>query len=41
VGGYTHLGISWVSDSNIASLRQMEKIGARPLHRLHLFRKSL
>ena len=41
VGGYTHLGISWISDSNIASLRQMEKIGARPLHRLHLFRKAL
>ena len=41
VGGYTHLGISWISDSNVASLRQMEKIGARPLHRLHLFRKSL
>lgn len=40
-GGYTHLGISWISDSNRASLRQMEKIGARPLHRLHLFRKAL
>lgn len=40
-GGYTHLGISWVSDTNAASLRQMEKLGARQLHRLHLFRKAL
>lgn len=40
-GGYTHLGISWVSDSNAMSLRQMEKLGARRLHRLHLFRKGL
>lgn len=38
---YTHLGISWVSDTNLASQRQMEKIGARPLHRLHLFRKAI
>jgi len=40
-GGYTHLGISWVSDSNKASHRQMEKLGAKPLHRLHLFRSGL
>lgn len=39
--GYTHLGVSWISDTNAASLRQMEKLGARPLHRLHLFRKPL
>ena len=39
--GYTHLGVSWVSDGNKASLRQMEKLGARPLHRLNLFRKAL
>ena len=25
----------------VASLRQMEKLGARPLHQLHLFRKDL
>jgi len=40
-GGYERLGVSWVSDGNAASLRQMEKLGARPLHRLHLFRKPL
>lgn len=40
-GGYERLGISWVSDDNLASLRQMEKLDARPLHRLHLFRKAL
>lgn len=39
--GYSHLGVSWVSDGNPASLRQLEKLGARPLHRLHLFRKPL
>jgi GNAT superfamily N-acetyltransferase len=39
--GYTHLGVSWISDTNAASLRQMEKLGARPLHRLHLYGKAL
>ena len=39
--GYTHLGITWIADVNHASLRQVEKMGARPLHRLHLFRKPL
>lgn len=39
--GYRRLGITWVWDGNAASLRQMEKLGARPLHRLHLFRKAL
>jgi hypothetical protein len=39
--GYTSLGITWIQDDNVASLRQMEKIGARRLHRLHLFRRSL
>lgn len=39
--GYRELGITWISSSNAASLRQMEKIGARPRHRLHLFRRSL
>jgi len=40
-GGYSHLGVSWVSDGNKASQRQMERLGATPLHRLHLFRKAL
>jgi RimJ/RimL family protein N-acetyltransferase len=39
--GYQHLGITWIADVNRASLRQTEKLGARPLHRLHLFRKAL
>ncbi len=39
--GYTHLGITWIADVNQASLRQVRKMGARPLHRLHLFRKPL
>lgn len=39
--GYTSLGITWIADVNRASVRQMDKIGARPLHRQHLFRKAL
>lgn len=39
--GYRRLGITWIADVNAASLRQMDRIGARPLHRLHLFRKTL
>jgi GNAT superfamily N-acetyltransferase len=39
--GYRELGITWVSDDNKPSLRQMEKLGAEPLHRLNLFRRSL
>lgn len=38
---YEQLGITWIADQNAASLRQMERIGARPLHRLHLFRKDI
>ncbi|WHO39356.1 GNAT family N-acetyltransferase [Sphingobium sp. AP49] len=39
--GYRQLGITWIADQNAASLRQMERLGARRLHRLHLFRKTL
>ena len=39
--GYTHVGVTWIADVNAPSLRQMERLGARRLHRLHLFRKSL
>ena len=39
--GYTSLGITWIADVNAASLRQMERIGARRLHRLHLYSKPL
>jgi GNAT superfamily N-acetyltransferase len=40
-GGYRTCGVTWIADSNAASLRQVEKLGARRLHRLHLFRKPL
>jgi GNAT superfamily N-acetyltransferase len=39
--GYQCLGITWIADVNPASLRMMEKIGAAPLHRLHLYTKDL
>jgi RimJ/RimL family protein N-acetyltransferase len=39
--GYEKLGITWISEQNGASLRQMEKVGAKPLQQLHLFRKAL
>lgn len=39
--GYRQLGITWIAEENGASLRQMEKMGARPLHHLHLFRKDV
>lgn len=39
--GYTRVGGTWIADINKASLRQAEKVGAKPLHRLHLYRKDL
>ena len=39
--GYRHAGGTWIADVNKASLRQREKMGATPLHRLHLYRKQL
>jgi len=39
--GYRKLGVTWIADANVASLRQVEKLGARRLQRLHLFRKAL
>jgi GNAT superfamily N-acetyltransferase len=39
--GYRRLGTTWIADSNGASLKQMQLIGAKPLHRLALFSKSL
>jgi hypothetical protein len=39
--GYTSVGFTWIADENAASLKQMEKLGARPLHRLHLYRRGL
>jgi hypothetical protein len=39
--GYRSLGITWIADVNAASLRQVERLGARPLHRLHLYTKAV
>lgn len=39
--GYTRLGGTWIADVNVPSLRQVEKLRGRPMHRLHIFRKSL
>jgi GNAT superfamily N-acetyltransferase len=39
--GYEQLGITWVSSENGPSLRFMQKLGARRLHSLSLFRKEL
>ena len=39
--GYDRLGLTWIADVNKPSLRQVEKLGARPLHRVHLFRKAI
>jgi GNAT superfamily N-acetyltransferase len=39
--GYETVGGTWIADENPASLRQVEKMGGRALHKLHLFRKEL
>jgi hypothetical protein len=39
--GYESLGFTWIADENIASIRQIEKLGASQLHKLHLFKKVL
>jgi hypothetical protein len=39
--GYTTVGGTWISDTNLSSLRQVEKVGGSVLHRLHLFSKTL
>lgn len=39
--GYETLGNTWIGATNKASLRQKEKMGARPLHELRIFRKAL
>src|SRR5439155_802235 len=38
---YRSVGVTWIADVNPASLKQMERLGARRLQRLHLFRKDL
>lgn len=39
--GYETVGGTWIADENPASLRQVEKMNGRWLHKLHLFRKAL
>jgi hypothetical protein len=39
--GYEKLGLTWIADENTGSLKTMEKLKARALHRTHLFRRSL
>ena len=39
--GYTSMGGTWIADVNEASLRQRRRMGGKPLHRLHLYRKAL
>lgn len=39
--GYKSVGGTWIADVNGASLRQAEKIGARPLHELAIFGKRI
>ncbi len=38
---YKTLGITWIADVNKSSLRQMEIISAKVLHRLNLFKKKI
>lgn len=39
--GYKTLGCTWIADVNTASLKQMQRMNAKPLQRLSLFAKSL
>jgi hypothetical protein len=39
--GYRSFGVTWIWDQNRGSLRQMERLGARPLHRLDLFERAV
>ncbi len=39
--GYKSLGITWVSDSNKASLAGINKLKHKKLHRLYIFKKAL
>ncbi len=39
--GYKKLGGTWISDSNSASIRQIEKLGGNIMHELSLFSKKI
>jgi hypothetical protein len=40
-GGYEKLGLTWIADENLGSLKQTQRLNAKELHKLHLFKKSL
>ncbi len=39
--GYRTLGVTWISDDNKASLAQMRRLRATPMHRTMLFQKTI
>ncbi len=39
--GYKRIGTTWIGDVNGASLRQMQRLGAQPLHQLELFSRAI
>lgn len=39
--GYKSLGVTWVGDTNKASLALVNKVGGKPIHRLGLYGKAL
>ncbi|MCX6116383.1 MAG: GNAT family N-acetyltransferase [Proteobacteria bacterium] len=39
--GYKSVGVTWIADINQASLKQMDRLGARVLHTTHLYKKTL
>lgn len=39
--GYESMGVTWISDENPAPLAMARKTGAKPYHRLYLYRKDL
>ncbi|MFN3500893.1 MAG: GNAT family N-acetyltransferase [Allorhizobium sp.] len=41
LAGYQTIGVTWIADENLGSLRQVEKMNARRLQKLHLFRKDI
>ncbi|MBO0779994.1 MAG: GNAT family N-acetyltransferase [Ktedonobacteraceae bacterium] len=40
-GGYRSLTITWVADENLGSLATLKALGARPLHTLSLYERTL
>ena len=39
--GYQSLGLTWIADENVASLRQTQKLGANKLHGLNLYKMEI